>query len=105
VQVHIAGPPFGDAKTIDEAKERFRAAWLAFKAKHTAEELAAAYDEMNHADRPDRYLRSERERDSVPDSVPTSVPSGVPFCIDRRIFALIGAHFVRLTLTRHDEKK
>jgi hypothetical protein len=27
--------PFGDAKTLDGAKERFRAAWLTFKAKHT----------------------------------------------------------------------
>ena len=33
VTVTIPGPPFGDAKTLDEAKARFKAAWIAFKAK------------------------------------------------------------------------
>jgi hypothetical protein len=27
----IPGGPFGDAKTIDDAKARFKAAWLGFK--------------------------------------------------------------------------
>lgn len=35
-------------------------AWQNFKAKHTAEELAKAFAEMNHANRPDRYMRSVR---------------------------------------------
>jgi hypothetical protein len=55
VIVTIHGPPFGDAKTIDEAKARFKAAWIAFKAKVGPEKLAAAYEAMNHANRPDRY--------------------------------------------------
>jgi hypothetical protein len=28
VTVTIPSPPFGDAKTIDEAKARFKAAWM-----------------------------------------------------------------------------
>jgi hypothetical protein len=48
VTVTIPGPPFGDAKSIDEAKARFKAAWLAFKAKHGPEEMAKAYEAMNH---------------------------------------------------------
>ena len=55
VTVTIPGPPFGDAESIDEAKARFKAAWLAFKAKHSPEEMAEAYGAMNHANRPDRY--------------------------------------------------
>ena len=34
VQVHIPGPPFGSATSLDDAKGHFKAAWLAFKAKH-----------------------------------------------------------------------
>ena len=34
VQVHIPGPPFGSGASIDDAKQSFKAAWLAFKAKH-----------------------------------------------------------------------
>ena len=45
-----AHQPFGDAKDITQAKERFRAAWLAVKAKHTPVELQKVYAEMNHAD-------------------------------------------------------
>jgi hypothetical protein len=33
VTVTIPGPPFGDAKSIDEAKARFKAAWIAFEDK------------------------------------------------------------------------
>ena len=55
VTVTIPGPPFGDAKSIDDAKQRFKSAWLAFKAKVGEEELAKAYVEMNHANRLDRY--------------------------------------------------
>jgi hypothetical protein len=55
VTVTIPGPPFGDAKSITEAKERFKTAWLAFKDKHGEVELAKAYEAMNYADRPDRY--------------------------------------------------
>ena len=57
VTVTILGPPFGDAKSIDDAKARFKAAWLAFKDKVGAEALAKAYAEMEHANRRDRYRR------------------------------------------------
>jgi hypothetical protein len=57
VTVTIPGPPFGDAKSLDEAKARFKAAWQAFKERHGAEKLSKDYAEMNHANRPDRYRR------------------------------------------------
>ena len=57
VTVGIPGPPFGDAKTIEEAKQRFKVAWQTFKDKHGPEKLAKVYVEMNHANRPDRYRR------------------------------------------------
>ena len=57
VTVTIPGPPFGDAKSINDAKARFKAAWLAFKDKVGAEALAKAYAEMEHANRPERYRR------------------------------------------------
>ena len=47
IQVHIPGPPFGSASSLDDAKQSFKAAWLAFKAKHGPEKLAAGYREMN----------------------------------------------------------
>ncbi|WP_369723859.1 hypothetical protein AB8Z38_07350 [Bradyrhizobium sp. LLZ17] len=55
--VTLPGPPFGDAGSLDEAKGRFKVAWESFKAKHRPEELAKAFEEMNHANRPARYLR------------------------------------------------
>lgn len=55
--VTLPRAPFGDGKTLDDAKARFKTAWLAFKAKHTPERLAATYAEMNHANRPDRFRR------------------------------------------------
>lgn len=57
VTVILPGPPFGDAKSLGEAKDRFKAAWLAFKEKVGPESLAEAYDTMNYANRPDRYQR------------------------------------------------
>jgi hypothetical protein len=57
VTVTIPGPPFGDAKTIDDAKTRFKAAWLAFKNKVGSEALAKAFAAMNDANRADRYRR------------------------------------------------
>ena len=51
----ILGPPFGDAKSIDDAKARFKSPWLAFNEKHGPEKLAQAYEAMNHTNRPDRY--------------------------------------------------
>jgi hypothetical protein len=57
VTVTIPGPPFGDAKTIDEAKSRFKAAWLAFKERVGPEALVKAYATMNDANRQDRYRR------------------------------------------------
>ena len=64
VTVTIPGPPFGDAKTIDEAKTRFKAAWLAFKDRVGPEVLAKAYATMTHANRADRY---RKEADKCPD--------------------------------------
>ncbi|WP_375791163.1 hypothetical protein ACE102_07375 [Bradyrhizobium sp. vgs-9] len=58
VTVPIPGPPFGDAKSIGEAKDRFKAAWTAFKEKHGPEAVAKAFAAMNHANRPGRYDRS-----------------------------------------------
>ena len=52
VQVHIPGPPFGSATSLDDAKAQFKAAWLAFKEKHGPEKLAKAYAEMNLRDEP-----------------------------------------------------
>jgi hypothetical protein len=57
VTVTVPGPPFGDAKTIDEAKARFKAAWIRFKERVGAEALAKAYAGMDHANRPDRHWR------------------------------------------------
>ncbi len=57
VTVLMPGPPFGDATSIDDAKAKFKTAWIAFKAKHGAETLARAYAEMNGANRADRYWR------------------------------------------------
>jgi hypothetical protein len=37
VTVTIPGPPFGDAKSLDDVKARFKAAWIAFKDKVTRE--------------------------------------------------------------------
>ena len=50
VQVHIPGPPFGSAASLDDAMQHFKTASLAFKAKHAPEALAAAYREMNKRD-------------------------------------------------------
>ena len=52
VQVHIPGPPFGSAASLDDAKQSFKAAWLAFREKHGPEKLAKAYAEMNKREEP-----------------------------------------------------
>ena len=52
IQVHIPGPPFGSATSLDDAKQQFKTAWLAFKEKHGPEALAAAYRAMNIRDEP-----------------------------------------------------
>ncbi len=57
VTVTIPGPPFGSAESIDDAKIKFKSAWIAFKERVGPEALAQAYEEMNHANRPDRYRR------------------------------------------------
>jgi hypothetical protein len=57
VTVTIPGGPFGNAKSIDEAKQRFKRAWMAFKQRVGEEALAKCCAEMNHANRPDRYQR------------------------------------------------
>lgn len=55
VQVLIPGPPFGSAKSIGDAKDQFKSAWLRFATEHGADALARAYETMNHANRPGRY--------------------------------------------------
>jgi hypothetical protein len=51
VTLTIPGPPFGDARTIDDAKSSFKAAWLTFKDRVGEEALAKVYADMNHANR------------------------------------------------------
>lgn len=50
VQVHLPGPPAGSEATLDAAKAAFKAAWLAFKSRYTAEQIAAAFEAMNIRD-------------------------------------------------------
>ncbi len=57
VTVNIPGAPFGDATSIDDAKARFKAAWIAFRDKQDPAKLAKVYADMNFANRPDRYKR------------------------------------------------
>jgi hypothetical protein len=45
-------PPFGSAASLDDAKQNFKTAWLAFKEKHGPEALDAAYREMNKRGEP-----------------------------------------------------
>ena len=52
--IQLPGPPFGDAKSIDDAKTRFKAAWLAIKNRVGEEALMKAFVDANHANRP-RY--------------------------------------------------
>jgi hypothetical protein len=60
VVVTIPGPPFGDAKDINEAKQRFKTAWLAFKAKSGEAALAKAYADMAYAARPGRFGKGKQ---------------------------------------------
>ncbi len=57
VTVTVPGAPYGDAKSLDEAKEKFKAAWLAFKDRAGPEKLAKAFEAMKHANQTDRYRR------------------------------------------------
>ena len=57
VTVTLPGPPFGDAKSIGEAKDRFKTAWFAFKAKQATDDLKRAFDAMAYANRPGRFAR------------------------------------------------
>jgi hypothetical protein len=50
VQVHIPGPPAGSARSLNAAKDEFRKAWEAFKAKHGPEQLAQAFKAMHIRD-------------------------------------------------------
>jgi len=74
VTVNIPGPPLGSASGLDDTKQRFKAAWLAFKEKHGPEKLAKAYAGMNLRDE-SSYTpplpRTVRHVDSIqtPDSV------------------------------------
>lgn len=56
-QRDCAGPPFGSAASIDDAKAQFKAAWLSFKTRVGPEALAQAFEEMRVANRPDRCRR------------------------------------------------
>jgi hypothetical protein len=40
------------AASLDDAKQSFKSAWLAFKAKHGPKALAAAYRAMNKRNEP-----------------------------------------------------
>ena len=64
----ILGPPFGDAKSIDDAKARFKSPWLAFNEKHGPEKLAQAYEAMSRANSLSGVKRarslSQREEES-----------------------------------------
>lgn len=52
VQVHITGGvPMGTAIDLPTAKAEFKAAWEAFKAKHTPAEFEEAYRSMNIRER------------------------------------------------------
>jgi hypothetical protein len=44
----------GAADSIEQAKDRFKAAWIAFSQAWRCEALAQAYALANHANRPDR---------------------------------------------------
>jgi hypothetical protein len=44
-------PPAGSARELVQAKADFKAAWLAFKAKHSPERLVQAFKEMHIRDR------------------------------------------------------
>ena len=45
--MHIPGPPFGSATTLDNDTQQFKASWLVFKEKHGPEKLEKAYAAMN----------------------------------------------------------
>jgi hypothetical protein len=58
VNVRLPGPPYGSAENLAQAKEAFRSAWETFKGEARCREAwAAAYETMNHANRPERYGR------------------------------------------------
>jgi hypothetical protein len=57
ITLTLPDPPFGDAKSIDDAKQRFKSAWITFKNKVGPEALMKAFTEMSHANRSDRYRR------------------------------------------------
>ena len=42
-----ARPAFGSATSLDDAKQSFKTAWPAFKAKHWPQALTAAYSAKN----------------------------------------------------------
>ena len=49
---HPRPRPFGSATSLDDAKQSFKTAWLAFKARHGPQALAAAYRAMNVRNKP-----------------------------------------------------
>jgi hypothetical protein len=62
VQVHLAGGlPMGSSNDLDTAKAEFKAGWIALKARHTPEQLVAAYAAMHIRDEPD-LRRTRRQR-------------------------------------------
>jgi hypothetical protein len=51
INIHLTGGlPMGSAKDLDTAKAEFAGAWLELKARTSAEDLAAAYRDMNIRD-------------------------------------------------------
>ncbi|MDA9520170.1 hypothetical protein XI06_07350 [Bradyrhizobium sp. CCBAU 11434] len=55
--VAIQAPPFGDAMSLKEAEAKFQSAWDSFKQRHGPEELAKAFEQMTHVNRPGRFGR------------------------------------------------
>jgi hypothetical protein len=52
VVVHVPGPPFGSATSLDDAKAQFKAAWIAFRDKLGPDKLAKGFAEMNKREGP-----------------------------------------------------
>ena len=51
VNIHLTGAlPMGSSQDLDTAKAEFAGAWLELKGRHSPEELARAYRDMNIRD-------------------------------------------------------
>ena len=68
VQVQIPGPPFGSTANLDDAKQSFKAAWLAFKQRHWAGSTRGGLSRGEQAQRtmtvPRGFIEPCQEKDS-----------------------------------------